>query len=240
MASVTDKISLLFRTKLHGILDRAIGNDPNAVKTYIRDLEDAIRETNAAAAAAKADLILANREIVGLQKQVRDTSDQADMLLSDSDPSNDHWVTDTLEPKQMKLENELKVKQEALAGLQTAADSLADVARKMTAKCEQMKGQLSTLEAKARAAAAKTKAADAIEAVGDIANTDVSASVDSIAAKINRDDEVATQRLAQATGTFAGGDGAAKAVADSEAAARTAARRARLAAKGQTGGAPTT
>lgn len=241
MASISDKISLLFRTKLHGILDRAIGSDPGAVKTYIRDLEEAIAETRNAAAAAKADLVLAQHGIDALKLQIKQVSDQADLLLSDNDPSNDHWVADDLEPKQMKLEQKLKDREAAIAGLQAASDSLIDVTKKMTDKCDQMKEQLATLEAKATAAKAKAHAADAIEAVGNLANADVSASVDSVAAKINRDDEIATQRLAQATGTFAGaGGGAAQAVADSEAARRVAERRARLAAKGQTGGAPAT
>lgn len=231
MASALDKISTLFRTKLHNILDRAIGSDPGAVKVYIRDLEDAIRDTNIAAAQAKAELIIAKQDIAGINAVIKKTNEQADLLLGDSDSSNDHFVGDTLEPKLIKLEAEVKEKTETLDGLQKAADALSQVVGKMTAKCSEMKGQLSTLEAKARAAAAKNKAADAIEAAGSISNSvDASASVDSIAARIRREDEVASQRLDQATSGMAGGDGAAMAIADSEAAARVAARRARLAA----------
>lgn len=227
MASLWQKFSTLFVSKAHGILDEKIEeNAPDVLRQQIRTVEESVGKVDGATAAAKADLAIAKRDITALQAAIGKANRDADTLLTDTDPSNDHFASD-LELKVMDYETDLQTKQDALAGMQSAADSLADVSVKLRAKQREMMSQLGRLTTLASSAKAKEQAASAIKEAGVGASVDA-VSVDNVTRKIERKAAVADEALKQALGSFQ--DSPAAAIAKSEADRRIADRRARLAA----------
>lgn len=231
MASIIEKIRVFVKAKAHKLLDAAIDMDsPEVLKQYIREYEEALSEMDSARATAKADVNIALRDVAALETQVKKTGADIDTLLGDSDPNNDHFAVD-LENRLMGFEADLKVQQDTLTALRQASASLEDVGARMKAKHREMTKALTRLSGMDRAAKAQEGAAAALKAAGSVASgVDASASVDNLQKRIERRLEVAQETLKQQSGAVFGADGAAEAVAQSEAARRLAERRAKIAA----------
>ena len=231
MASIIEKIRVFVKAKAHKLLDAAIDMDsPEVLKQYIREYEEALSEMDSARATAKADVNIAVREVAALQKQIAGTTRDIETLLGDNDPNNDHFAVD-LENRLMGFEGDLKVQQETLAALQQASASLEDVGARMRTKHREMTKALTRLSGMDRAAKAQEGAAAALKAAGSVASgVDATTSVDNLQKRIERRLEVAQETLKQQSGAVFGADGAAEAVAQSEAARRIAERRAKIAA----------
>jgi len=240
MASIIEKIRVFVKARAHKLLDAAIDMDsPEVLKQYIREYEEALSEMDSARATAKADVNIAVRDVSALETQVKKTNADIETLLGDNDPNNDHFAVD-LENRLMGFESDLKVKQDTVAALRQASASLETVGVKMKEKLRQMTTALTRLEGMDRAAKAQESAAAAMKAAGAIASgADASVSIDNLQRKIERRYEVAQEKVNQQMGAFT--DGAAEAVAQSEAARRIAERRAKIAAakNGATPPAPT-
>ena len=238
MASIIEKIRVFVKAKAHKLLDAAIDMDsPEVLKQYIREYEEALSEMDSARATAKADVNIAVRSVAALEKQVKDTTRDIETLLGDNDPNNDHFALD-LENRVMGFEQDLQVQQATLTALRQASASLETVGVKMKAKHREMTQALTRLTGMDRAAKAQEGAAAALKAVGSMASgVDATTSVDNLQKRIERRLEVAQETLKQQSETAFGADGAAEAVAQSEAARRIAERRAKIAAA-KNGGAP--
>lgn len=236
MSSVFSKTRLLVLSVAHRALDAGIDmNSVEAVKQNIRDLETSRDQLSGSVATSRGHVTGVQREVSQLTARMEQLNHQADSLLNDNDPTNDHHV-DTLEAELATAEEMLAVKQEELTSAQDTVRALDSTLSKLTAKLTAMKGQLGRLEAMDRSARAKENAAEAMRQATRASASGTGVSVDSVAARVQRRDDVADEKLKSAMSDFA--STADQDTALATVAARVAERRKRLASA--SAGTPTT
>ncbi len=229
MATLFGKIRTLTLSNLHTLLDKAIDlNSVGAVKQHIRDLEEAKEEIADEASIAKGRVSSADKEMAALKAKIAATNENIDAILNDGDPSNDH-LAEKLDVKLQDYEKTLQGGQEEYDTLKKTADALAQAADKLTSKHAEMMSNLKRLEQLERTAAAKSKAAAALNAAAKVTAGAGEVSVDNIEARLRDKANVADAKFDRAMGDLNSQDDTD--VASALAKSRIAARRAKLAAE---------
>lgn len=228
MATLFQKARIAVLSVAHSLLDKVIDlNSVEAVKQYVRDLEVSLQGVNNELAGARADQVGATRKIALLTADQKKFNGQIDALLGDADPSNDHQAS-ALEARLMGIEENLTAEQGNLETAKTTVTALEQVVSTLRTKHESMLQQLTRLGSLERQAKAKETAAAALISAKDALSGGADASVDNVAARIQKRADVADQKLAMAQGDFNTLSGQDQTL--SEVAARLAQRKARLAA----------
>ena len=227
MAGLLEKVRIGVLAQAHNLLDRLIDlNSPQAVKQYIRDLEDSINGIENDAAEAAGHVTTTDREIHRLSGQVDSYDHAIDAILSSNDPS----ANDKARELQVKLngfKQQFEAKQTELATAKETSDALSHSLSALRSKHQSMVQQLSTLESMDRAAKDKERAARALQQAAKISSLGSDISVDDLASRIQARHDVADEKLKRALATV--DDTLGKDVALTQADADIAARRARLA-----------
>lgn len=225
MASLFAKARLVVLSTAHSLLDKAVDlNSIQAVRQYVRDLEEALEDLESAAASAAGHVRTVTRQHEKLQTQVSELSENIDFIVSNKDESDNHLAL-KLEVRLGNLQNELKSVEAELSSANQTAQALNEATSRLRTKHESTVGQLRRLEALDRTAKAKEGAADALRAVGRVSGAEVS--VDDVTERIQSRADVADEKFARAMGGLA--DTVDQDVAVAQAAARLAARKQRLA-----------
>ena len=204
-ATLFSKARLVALSVAHSLLDQAIDmNSVEAVRQNVRDLETAADELGKSLATHRGLRRGLERDLGALQAQRDDLNGQIDDLLppNDSDPSNDPYAT-TLEADLMGVEPLLADKEEEYRDMEKTISTMAQTLSMMQAKLTTMRGQLSRLQSQEHAAGAKESAAAAMQQAKSSMETGVDASVDSVAARIQKRYDIADELLESAASGFA-------------------------------------
>ena len=227
MAGLLEKVRIGFLAQAHSVLDKLIDlNSPQAVKEYIRELEDSIQSIENDAAEAAGHVTTTDREVHKLTGQVESYDHAIDAILTSNDPS----VNDKARELQVKLngfKQQLDAKQTELAAARETADAIVHSLSALRSKHQSMVQQLSTLESMDKAAKDKERAARALQQAAKISSIGSDISVDDLASRIQARHDVADEKLKRALASV--DDTLGKDVALTQADADIAARRARLA-----------
>ncbi len=227
MATLFKKFRTFALSNLHTLLDKAIDlNSIGAVKQHIRDLEEAKEEIADEAAIAKGRVSAADKETAALQAKIAATNENIDAILNDGDASNDH-LAEKLDVRLQGYEATLQGNQEEYAALKQTAEALAQATERLATKHAEMMRNLKRLEQLERAAAAKTKAAEALNAAAKVTAGAGQVSVDNIENRLREKSTVADAKFERAMGDLNSQDDTD--VAAALAKKRIADRRAKLA-----------
>ncbi len=208
MAGIFDKISTLIGSNIHALLDAAIDLDSvGACKEQVRKIEDESNNLKRHAAAARADVGMAQAAVDGTKHRIDENTANAQMLLSDDDPSNDNVAT-TLMEEVVTLQETLAEQEQALADAKKVADGMAEASNKLSAKKTELIRNINRLENMQRTSNAKKNAADALTQVAALSNGAGAVSVDDIAARMKREGAVQDERLNEALASTSGGSSA--------------------------------
>jgi len=146
MTTALEKVRTLVLGNLHDLLDATIDlNSMGAIRQHIRDLEAAKEKIADQAAIAKGRVASLQREIADLEIKSKTTDENVDLLLNDTDPTNDH-LAEALEARLISYEEALTQKREELVAQSEAANALADATARLTAKHQEMLANLRRLE----------------------------------------------------------------------------------------------
>jgi phage shock protein A len=221
-----EKVRIGVLAQAHNLLDKLIDlNSPQAVKQYIRDLEDSISGIENDAAEAAGHVTTTDREIHRLTGQIDSYDHAIDAILSSNDPS----ANDKARELQVKLngfKQQFEAKQTELATAKETSDALSHSLSALRSKHSSMVQQLTTLESMDRAAKDKERAARALQQAAKISSLGSDISVDDLASRIQARHDVADEKLKRALASV--DDTLDKDVALTQADADIAARRARL------------
>ena len=236
MAGLLEKIRLVTLSAAHKLLDRAIDlNSTEAVRQYVRDLEDALSDLQDAAAVAHGHTRTVAREGERINAQATELNRNLDFILSDQDAENDRLAL-PLEARLAGIEQRIATNREEAETGERTARALDDAVAALKTKYEDMVGQLSRLEAVERSTKAKESAAKALKGVAGMTGEGAPVSVDDVSARLEARADVADARFERALDDMSGG--VEKDLAMAQAAARLAARKARLAAPAAQGALP--
>lgn len=219
MSSAYQKARTIVLSNVHTLLDKIIDmNSLGALEQYARDLQTARDMLDDQAASYKSDAAVLPTEIAGLEARHGAADANISVLLSDSDPTNDHKAA-VLEAQLMTLEDQIKVKRDKLGSARTEAAKFADAVSKIDLKLASVNGQIAVLRDTQSATTAKEKSAKLLEGVSisDMPN------VDNVAQRLRRKSAVADNRLNRAMGRVT--DAVSDSTLDATVAARLAARR---------------
>lgn len=201
-ATLFSKARLLTLSVAHSLLDKGIDlNSVEAVKQNIRDFETSIQELESARATHRGLLRGLTRDKLELQARKLRLNEEIDILVDDNDPSNDHHAA-TLEAELMGVEPLLADKVEEDKDMLATIETMGKTISSMTAVLTTRKSQLSRLESMKHSAGAKESAASAMRQAKDSMSTGVDASVDSVAARIQKRYDIADEQLKAASDGF--------------------------------------
>jgi phage shock protein A len=227
MAGLLEKVRIGVLAQAHNLLDQLIDlNSPQAVKQYIRDLEDSISGIENDAAEAAGHVTTTDREVHKLMGQIESYDHAIDAILTSNDPS----ANDKARELQVKLngfKQQLDAKNIELATGKETAEAITHSLSALRSKHQSMVQQLSTLETMDKAAKDKERAARALQQAAKISSIGSDISVDDLASRIQARHDVADEKLKRALASM--DDTIGKDVALTQADADIAARRARLA-----------
>ena len=222
MVGIGEKIRTLTLGNLHDLLDRAIDlNSVGALKQHIRDLEVAKDQITDEAVIAKGQTNALRTEVENLQLQIKTTDENIDLILGDSDPTNDA-VAETLEARLIGYEEKLKEKRDELRTADETSIALWESAQRLTAKHTEMLGNLRRIESTDRATRAKERATGALKQAAKTGEV----SVDNIQSRMQERATVADSRFERALGAMV--DKVDISVVQAQAKQRIAERRAQL------------
>ena len=231
-ATLFSKARVLALSVAHSLLDRGIDlNSVEAVKQNIRDLETSVQNLESARATHRGLLRGLVRDLNDLRTSRTTMNEDADRLLGNNDLSNDHQAA-TLEADLAGIELLLADKEEEERDMNGTIDTMGKTLSSMRAVLTTRRGQLSRLESMKHAAGAKESAATAMRQAKNSMSTGVDASVDSVAARIQKRYDIADDQLKSASEGFTNatqGDSGMATVA-----ARLAKRQAKLTASRKT------
>jgi len=218
------KAALLAKAGLHELLDKGLDElSLPALKQKIRDLEEAVEDYGDSLAISQGH----EQRLVNAVKALKDKMDRMnadiDLFLSDNDSSND-FLAERLDQELIGLEEQLERMKSELIEASETTEMLTRMYSKINKALVQHVRAVREAEIKQRAAAAKGKAADALEKIGGLDNLDKS--VDSINERINKNSAVADARLKRAMAGF--GSDLEDAVLAEKSRKRIAQRRAKL------------
>lgn len=227
MASILGKTRIAALSLVHTLLDRVIDlNSVEAVKQHVRDLETSKDNLSDALAEARGQKVTVSRELTQLKVKQSRLDNQANSLLTDDDPSNDHKAK-TLEAELLGVENLISVKEDEFSSVEKTVQALDETLSALKAKHTSMVQELSRLETLDKAAKAKEGAAQAMRQAAKLGSAASEVSVDNVAAKIQRRADVADQKLQSAMDSFSSATERDSTLASVE--ARLAERKKRLA-----------
>ncbi len=228
MASLFQKARIAVLSNAHSLIDKVIDlNSVEAVKQYVRDLEESLNDLRESAAVAAGNVTTVKRDVDALSARRDELDRNIDFILTDADTTNDH-LAEAMQVRLNAIDAELVSKREELTAAEQTASALADAASKLGAKHADMVSQLRQLKSLEQATKAKAKAADAMQSAGAAMSHGADASVDDVTARLHAEGDVQDARLGQALEGFE--DGVDHDVALAQASADLAARKARLAA----------
>lgn len=227
MGAILKKMRIIFLSNVNALLDKVIDlNSTEAVKQYIRDLEEAITELNESLAEARGDLATDSRKLASDMAKATELDASIDVLLGDNDPSNDGSAA-TLQQRLNTLKRTIETDQQNVVADQKDIEGLSHVLEALKSKHESMMEVLGRIESNERSAAADNRAADALNAANAALGTAGAVSVDNVVARTEHSADVAAARMGAALGEFE--DTADQDVERAQALADIAARKARLA-----------
>ncbi len=228
-ATFYGKARTLALSVAHSLLDRAIDlNSVEAVRQNIRDFETSVETLENNQATHRGLLRGLTRDLVELRARKTSLNEQVETLLTDNDPTNDHHAA-TLEAELMGVEPILADKEAEERDMNGTIETMAKTLSQMKAVLATRKNQLSRLGSMEHAAGAKESAAVAMRQAKNTMSTGVDASVDSVAARLQKRYDIADEQLKAASDGFTTvvqGDAGMATVA-----ARLAKRQAELAAR---------
>lgn len=227
MTGLLEKFRVAVLSNAHRLLDAVIDLDNvGAVKQYVRDLEASLVELENGAAEAAGYVRTLAREKNGLEEQAKRLDQTIDLILTDSDPNNDHLAT----AKQVEL-NGINARAidttSDLSDAKVTSRKLDEAVSALRSKHTSMVEQARRLESLQRSAKAKEGAAKAVKMVGEMVKAGETVSVDSVIDRMRRQSDVADEKFDRAMGTLNTATG--KDVAVAKANAMIEARKKRLA-----------
>lgn len=198
MASLGEKLRIGLLAELHELVDRAIDyNSPQVLRQYIREVEGRMEDLDNVIAEYAGGLKTLRREFEELEDRVQELDSNIDELLSDADTTNDNLAVrwqmrlDSLTGRREGMKNEVAVREQALSALESTRTS-------MESRKNSMIAQLDSLDALHRAKEAKEHAATTIEMANRISGAVGDVSVDNVVRNMQRDADVAEERLNRA------------------------------------------
>jgi phage shock protein A len=227
MASLFEKARIAALAAAHKLMDKVVDlNSVEAVKQYVRDVENALEDLEDASATAAGHVRSVQRDAEQIRSQAKELNQNIDFILSDKKPENDHLAT-PLEARLIGLEQRLTTKDEEIITGQKTAQALSEAVSTLRTRYQNMVQQIQRLEAMDRTTKAKESAVHAIKQAGQIASAGSDVSIDAVADRIQRRADVADARFERALGEMSGQ--VEKDVVIAQAQARLEARKARLA-----------
>lgn len=228
MSGLLEKIRVAVLSNAHKLLDRTIDLDNvGAVRQYVRDLESNLIELENGAVEAAGRVRTLTRERTELESRAKQLDKTIDLILTDSDPNNDHLATvkqvelDGVSARTIGVASDLNEARETSKKLDEAVSALRS---KHVAMVEQVYG----LESLQRGAKAKEGAAKAVKMVSNMVQAGETVSVDNIMDRMRRQSDVADEKFDRAMNTLNTATG--KDVVVAEANAKIEERKRRLAA----------
>jgi len=201
-ATLFSKARLAALSIAHSVLDKAIDmNSVEAVKQNIRDLETSSEELEKSLATHRGLNRGLVRDVEELKSRKTDLDGQINSLLTDNDPSNDHNAA-TLEAELMGVEPLLADKVVECSDMDGTLKMLVGTHSRMKAKLTTMRGQLSRLQSMEHTAKTKESAAAAMRQAKETMSSGVDASVDSVAARLQKRYDIADEQLKSASEGF--------------------------------------
>jgi phage shock protein A len=198
MAGIGEKLRIGFLAELHELVDRAIDyNSPQVLRQYIREVEGRLEELDDIIAQYSGGLRTLRREFEEVEDRVSELDSNIDDLLTDEDTTNDNLAVrwqmrlDTLTKRREEVKNEITVREQALAALESTRTS-------MEARKNSMISQLDSVEALHRAKQSKEHAAETIEMANRISGSVGEVSVDNVVRNMQKDADIAEERLSRA------------------------------------------
>lgn len=227
MAGLFEKLRVAVLSNAHKLLDAVIDLDNvGAVKQHVRDLEKSLAELENGAAEAAGYVRTLTRDKNGLEERAKRLDQTIDLILTDSDPNNDHLAT----AKQVEL-NGVNARVADVAGdledAKVTSRKLDEAVSALRSKHTAMVEQVRRLESLQRSAKAKEGAAKAVKMVGEMVKSGETVSVDSVIDRMRRQSDVADEKFDRAMNTLNTTTG--KDVAVAEANVMIEARKKRLA-----------
>ncbi|MBP6860337.1 MAG: hypothetical protein KBC38_02150 [Candidatus Pacebacteria bacterium] len=231
MATIFEKMSVLVRSTIHGLLDRAIDlNSVDAIKVYVRDLEKAKEELGDEFAIAKGRKSALVQDIAGLEAAIETMDSNIESLLSDDDDTNDHHAV-VIEGHRLTKASELDEAKATLAEAEETVSGLSGAYEKVKARHTEMVNAVVKLERQQASMAAKNRATRAIKAVRSLGNSGADVSVDDIARRMREQSIATNSKFDQALEGIS--DSPAEAARAATAAANIAKRKAAIKAEAQ-------
>lgn len=220
--SALQKASLVFRTRIHSLLDKQIdANAAGAIRTHLRDIENQLEEIDNSAADRSGDVTTIRRQIGRNTEQQEEFNKNIELLLGDDDPKNDENALEM----QVQLQHLEQEEEDLVEQLAEAEKDTADLDKSVSllrARYADMANQLRRLESMERAAKAKESVADTVRNVAEMTGGLDSVSVDNAVARLESRVDRASARFDRAMGTME--DSASNQVAVAEAKRRIAER----------------
>lgn len=231
MTSIFQKLENFGGALVHELFDTATdGWDVAKLKQYIRDVEGAERDLVNNLSDAQGALAVTMRKVGDTNLIILSTEEDIETLLTDADPSNDHFANPLglklsgLREQKAQLERRLTSEELIVSQMQ---QGLAMLREKLIEKRQQVR----ELEFAATEAEAMSNAGDALEnAMGVLDGGDV-ASIDSLSDKVEREQAAARARFTNLTAGRSATSGAEAALAQSRGQSEVERIRARIAAR---------
>lgn len=202
MASIFDKLRTIGLGNLHDVLDKVIDlNSPAAIRQYLRDLSAAKDQLREARVAQTGRITNLERDIDSSTAQETTLGSDIDLLLGDSDPDNDASTI-----KMQRQIDELAASRTGLAsdlaGAKATEEALLSAIEKIGSKYDSLNRELSNIVSRNAQTRAKNAASKALQgASGAVANAG-GIDVDSVAARVQLDGDVADARFQDALGSL--------------------------------------
>lgn len=200
--SLLNKVRTLTLGATHDLIDKTIDlNNPSAVRQTVRDLESKITELKSNAAIQDGNLRTQIREQSELSARVETDKATITKLMASTDPNA---VAIYKSKANLVLQNQkhLADMSDSITSQQNIATQMKATVVGLEAKHDQMVSRVHELERLDRDTKAKESAASAITAAGSVAGNIDSISVDDLADRMRRRNDVASAQFDQAAGSI--------------------------------------
>ncbi|MDB5163683.1 MAG: PspA/IM30 family protein [Candidatus Saccharibacteria bacterium] len=228
--SLFDKARIAVLSHAHGLLDKQV-NTPEGYEQLIRDLEGGLADFHSAIDEATGRVNGMKRDIAALVAKQGQLQADIDQLITDNDPTNDDAALQ-LQGQLGELTTDLTTRQQELTDAQAECEQLNQSADQLETKHRNMVHELSQLKSLQATTKAKNRAASAAESAEAASDAAEGASVDSIRANLQHENDTVSARYDRVIGALKDtGASPERVAAMSRDKAALEARRAELAAK---------
>lgn len=184
----------------HDLLDKAVDlNSPSVVRQYVRDLEAALDKLKSESAIQDGTLRTQLREQSDLQSSIESDKATISKLLASTDPTGKALATAKANLVITKQQHLAEIA-DAITNQQNVAIGMKNAVISLESKHDQMVARVRELERLDRESKAKESAASAITNAGRIISDIDSPSVDDLADRMHRRNDVASAKFDQAVG----------------------------------------